>query len=324
MIREKNMPVIFLSEADVERLLDMPVAIAAMQRAFSELAQQRAENVPRQRAQAEGFVLHSMSATAQYLGLGGWKQYTTTAHGAKFLVGLYRLATGELVALVEANRLGQLRTGAVTGLAIQQLATADARRVGILGSGWQAESQLEAASVARPIERAFVFSRQPQRRAAFAEKMTNRLSIEVTAVDLPQQAVEGLPIVITATTSSSPVLDGNWLADGALLCAVGSNWMHKAEVDTGAIQRATTIVCDDLSCCQQEAGDFRESLERGLFQWSQATPLARIVADSAPPRRDGREIIFFKSVGMAIEDVALGGRLLERSEQEQAGQSLPF
>lgn len=318
------MPVLYLTESDVEDLLTMPVAVEAMQQGFAQLAQQRAENVPRQRASAKGFVLHSMSATAEYLGLGGWKQYTTTSHGAKFLVGLYALATGELLALIEANRLGQMRTGAVTGLAIQQLAITDARTAGILGSGWQAESQLEAACVARPIERAVVFSPNPQHRQDFAAKMSRRLAIEVIAVDTPGQAIDAMPIVITATTSNVPVFEGSWLAPGALICAVGSNWLRKTEIDTTTLSRAALVVCDDVACCQHEAGDFREALDQGLFQWSQARALAEVVAEPTPARQDDSDVIVFKSVGMALEDVALGGRLLDQAQQERKGIALPF
>ena len=322
--REIKMPVLYLTEADVDDLLTMPVAVDAMHQGFTQLAQQRAENVPRQRARAKGFVLHSMSATAEYLGLGGWKQYTTTSHGAKFLVGLYELATGELLTLIEANRLGQMRTGAVTGLAIQQLATTDARTAGILGSGWQAESQLEAACVVRPIERAVVFSPNPEHRMTFAAEMSRRLAIEVTAVDTPRQAVDEMPIVITATTSTAPVFEGSWIAPGALICAVGSNWLRKTEIDTTTISRAKHVVCDDVACCQHEAGDFREALDQGLFEWDQARALAEVVAAATPTRQDNSDIIVFKSVGMALEDVALGGQLLDRAQQERKGITLPF
>ena len=318
------MAVLYLTESDVENLLTMPVAVEAMQQGFTQLSQGRAENVPRQRARAQGFVLHSMSATAEYLGLGGWKQYTTTSHGAKFLVGLYSLETGKLLALIEANRLGQMRTGAVTGLAVQQLAATEASTVGILGSGWQAESQLEAACVARQIERAFVFSPNPQHRQEFAEKMSRRLGIEVTAVDAPRQAVEQIPIVITATTSNVPVFEGAWLTTQTLVCAVGSNWLQKTEIDTTTLTRAALVVCDDVACCQHEAGDFGEALEQGLFQWEQARSLAEVVVDSTPARRDDSDIIVFKSVGMALEDVALGGQLLDRAQQERRGVQLPF
>ncbi len=147
------MSVLLLRETDVEQLLDMSMTIDVMAEAFRQLAEGHAENVPRRRAQASGIVLHSMSAAAGYLGMLGWKQYTTTRSGARFHVGLYDQESGELIALIEADRLGQMRTGAVTGLAASLLASSDAQEVGLFGSGWQAESQLAAVATARPYAR---------------------------------------------------------------------------------------------------------------------------------------------------------------------------
>ena len=305
------MTVLHLSEADVERLLDMPTTIDVVEEAFRQLAAGNAHNVPRQRAHAKGIVLHSMSAAADYLGLVGWKQYPTTSSGAKFHVGLYEQATGSLVALIEADRLGQMRTGAVTGIAAKALATSDASQVGVFGSGWQAESQLQAIVATCPITRALVYSRDPGRRQAFAEKMTRVLGIEVIAVEEPRRAVQSVPIVITATTSRVPVFDGNWLNPGTLVCAIGSNWKQKAEVDVTTVRRAAAIVCDSVECCQHEAGDFNDAIEAGEFSWVTAHNLYDILADNTSVRKSPDEVFLFKSVGMAIEDVAVGGQLVQ-------------
>lgn len=230
------MSVLFLREAEVEQLLDMPTTIAVIREAFRQLAADRVQNVPRQRARGNGIILHSMSAAADYLGVVGWKQYTTTKAGAKFHVGLYEQATGSLIALIEADRLGQMRTGAVTGIAASVLANRESDRVGVLGSGWQAESQLEAVATACNTARAVVYSRDASRREAFAANMSARLGIEVVAVTEPRDAVESLPIVITATTSRTPVFDGNWLCEGALVCAIGSNSPQRAELDLTTVR----------------------------------------------------------------------------------------
>src|SRR5436190_23529291 len=155
------MSFIYLTEDHVAALLSMPLAIEVMEEAFRHLAAGEAMNVPRVRAQGKGIVLHSMSAAADYLGLVGWKCYTSTKQGARFLIGLYE-ASGELVALIEADRLGQLRTGAASGVAAEWLAPREATEVGLFGSGRQARTQLAAIAVARPIKRAFVYGRSPQ------------------------------------------------------------------------------------------------------------------------------------------------------------------
>ncbi|HUY91308.1 MAG TPA: ornithine cyclodeaminase family protein [Pirellulales bacterium] len=314
----------YLTEDDVARLLDMPTAIDAVEEAFRKLAAGEACNVPRQRAQSPGIVLHTMSATAPWLGLAGWKCYTTTQHGARFLVGLYDAATGALVALVEADRLGQLRTGAATAVAAQWMAPLEAAELGLFGAGHQAETQLEAVAAARPIKQAFVYSRNEEQRVAFAERMSARLAIDVAPVDRPQEAAEELPIVVTATNSPEPVFDGSWLAEGAFVAAVGSNWLKRAEIDIKTIRRADNIVCDSIEACRHEAGDFAEGLEKGVFDWSRAVELADVVAGRSVGRSRPESITLFKSVGLAIEDVALGGKLLELAKQQGIGQELPW
>lgn len=317
------MPALYLTEADVEQLLDIELAIEVCEEAFRRLAAGEAHNIPRERAQAPGIILHSMSAAAAYLGLVGWKCYTTTRSGALFHVGLYD-TSGALVALIEADRLGQLRTGATTGVAVEAMADRQATEMGLFGSGWQAQSQLAAVARVRSIRVAYVYSRNEKKRNDFAELMSSRLGIEVRAVDRPQEAAEDLPIVVTATTSREPVFDGTWLAEGTLVCAVGSNWTTKAEIDCNVIRRADNIVCDSVKACQAEGGDFVDALEKGVFDWSRAVDLADVVTGRATGRNTRESIALFKSVGLALEDVALGGKLLELARAKGVGRELPF
>jgi ornithine cyclodeaminase/alanine dehydrogenase-like protein (mu-crystallin family) len=318
-----RMPALYLREADVERLLDIDVAIEACKQMFRHLATGQAEHIPRHRVQAPGVILHTMSAAAGYLGVVGWKTYTTSQSGAKFLVGLYD-STGNLLTLIEADRLGQLRTAAATAIAVEFMAWPEATEVGLFGAGWQAESQLLAVSRARPLKVAYVYSRNEQKRVEFADRMSQQLGFEVRPVDRPQEAAEELPIVVTATTSREPVFDGSWLAEGTLVCAIGSNWLRRAEIDTTVVRRADNIVCDSIKACQQEAGDFVDALEKGVFDWKRAVELADVVVGKATGRNSRDSIALFKSVGIALEDIALGVKLLERAKATGAGQTLPF
>ncbi len=317
------MPALYLREADVERLVDIDVAIESCKEMFRHLAAGEAEHIPRHRVQASGVILHTMSGAAGYLGLLGWKSYTTTRSGAKFLFGLYD-SEGMLLALIEADRLGQLRTGATTAIAVELMAWPEATEVGLFGAGWQAESQLLAVSRARPLKVAYVYSRDEQKRVVFADRMSEKLGFEVRPVDRPQEAAEDLPIVVTATTSREPVFDGNWLAEGTLVCAVGSNWLRRAEIDTTVVRRADNIVCDSIKACQQEAGDFIDSLEKGVFDWKRAVELADVVVGRATARNSRDSIALFKSVGIALEDIALGAKVFERAKLAGAGEALPF
>jgi len=316
------MAALYLTEADIDRLIDMRTSIELVEEAFRRLAAGEAENVPRARAKATGIILHTMSAAAGYLGLVGWKCYTTTAKGACLHVGLYDAATGELLALLQADRLGQLRTGAATGVAVQYLAQPEAKELGIFGTGLQARTQLEAAATVRPIEVAYVYGRREERRIAFAEEMSAKLGIDVRPVDRPQEAADELPIVITATTSRTPVFDGMGIAEGTLVCAVGSNALNRAEIDANVVRRADNIVCDSIQACRIEAGDFVDALEKGVFDWTRAVELADVIAGRAVVHSTSQSIRLFKSVGLAIQDVALGAELIQRARQQGVGTTL--
>lgn len=323
---------LYLTEDDVTRLIDMPTALSVTERAFAALARGEADNVPRVRAKSPGVVLHSMSAAAGYLGFVGWKNYTTTAAGARFVVGLHEMATGRLVALIEANRLGQVRTGAATGVAVRHLSPVDTDELGLFGTGWQAETQLAAVAAVRPLRRVLVYSRSSERREAFARKMSERLLLEVTPVDEARHAVDGLPIIVTATSSKTPVFVGDWLAESTLVCAIGSNWLEKAEIDATTFRRARRIVCDSIAACRHESGEMAQAAAAGALDWSRAEELSHVVAHApadlatTPSRErssDDHGITVFKSVGLAIEDLALGVHLVRQAQSQRMGIVLP-
>jgi alanine dehydrogenase len=304
-----GVPFLYLRENEVQLRLTMPSVIEAVATCFRQLAAQRASNVPRYRVRAPGIVLHSMSASAEYLGLVGWKQYTTTRHGARFHVAIYDHVTGQLKALIEADRLGQMRTGAATAVAARHLSPASADALGMIGCGWQAESQLEALHCVRPLREARVYSPTASRRRDFAERMSRQLAIPVVAVDRPEQAVRDMPLVVTITSSKEPVLRQQWLAANVFLAAVGSNWLEKSELDVETVAAATRIVCDCVEACRREAGELALAAAAGAFDWDRAESLSAVVAaGQSAPTLGG--LTLFKSVGLAIEDVATAATLL--------------
>lgn len=318
------MPALLLREADVLRLIDMPTAIEVVEESFRQLTMGQAENVPRVRAGATGVVLHTMSAGANYLGVVGWKAYSTTRSAARFHVGLYEQSEGRLVALIEADHLGRLRTGATTGVAVRYLTAPETNEVGLFGVGKQARTQLAAVCAVRPIRRARVYSRRPETRQAFCTEMAAQLKIEIEPVEKPEDAVRGLPLVITATNSSTPVFKGADATDGAIICAMGSNWMNKAEIDDTVVRRAGTVICDSVDACRNEAGDFKSALAAKVFDWDQAVELAGVVAGEVSVEHDPSRLMIFKSVGMAIEDIAIGARALQLAKAQGIGETLPL
>lgn len=318
------MSAIYLREDDVRELLDVETAIEVVGAAFRHLADEKAANIPRSRVRAPGIALHVMSAAAEYLGYVGWKVYTTTRTKARFHVGLSAVESGELVALIEADFLGQLRTGAASGVATEYMARPDAKTVGIFGTGKQARTQLKAVTTVRRIERAEVYSRKPERRERFAREMSEYCGTQVVPVHSPDEAAGEKDIVICATTSEMPVFEGRVLDPGTHLNVVGSNYLTKTEIDVDTVRRADVIVCDSIEACRKEAGDFVAALEAGVTDWPLMHELADVVAGRQTGRALPEQITLFKSVGLAIEDVALGVKLIERAREEKIGQPLPF
>lgn len=316
------MSFLYMTEADVTQLLTMDSVLPLVERAFLEMANGRAENVPRRRVRAGNTVLHNMSAAAEYLGVVGLKAYTTTKSGARFLVSLFDAASGELIAMLEADRLGQLRTGAATGVALKYLAAPDVESLGLIGTGYQAETQLAAAVAVLPLKTVRVYGRDEERRQRFVAKMTAQLGIEVLPAASSHDAVAGMPVVITATSSSKPVLDGDDLAPGTIVAATGSNWQQKAELDVTTIQRAELVVCDSVAACELEAGDFREALAQGVFAWDRAVELSDIVAGKIANLNQPRELTIFKSVGLAIEDIAVAVETVRLAKEQKLGRMI--
>jgi alanine dehydrogenase len=318
------MSAIYLTEDDVQELLDVGTAIEVVEQAFRNLGAEKAVNVPRFRAAAPGIVLHTMSAAAEYLGYVGWKAYTTTRSGARFHVGLYEAATGEMVALIEADFLGRLRTGAASGVATQYMARPDVKTVGVFGAGKQAATQLKAACTVRRIERAEVYCRNAEKRAQFAREMSEYCGTQVVPSRSPEDTAAEKDIVICATSSKVPVFEGRVLEQGTHLNVIGSNFLAKSEIDVETVRRADNIVCDSIEACRREAGDFVSALEAGVTDWQLMHELADVVSGERIGRALPDEITLFKSVGLAIEDVALAAKLLEIARAENLGRPLPF
>ncbi len=295
---------LFLREDEVARVLPMADVIDALEEAFRQHGLRKAVNRPRQRVTSGSTVLHVMSAAIPSMGVMGLKAYSSARGGARFLAMLYSTTTGELLAVMEADRLGQLRTGAASALATKYLAGPNASVVGIIGTGWQARSQLVATSKVRPVALVNVYSRDPARRSAFAEEMIRELGAEVTTADSAEEAVEGVDIIITATTCRDPVLFGAWLRPGVHINAIGSNWASKREIDTEVVRRTDRIVVDDLEQAKIEAGDLLGPIDEGLLDWGRVVELGQLVTGEVVGRTSAGQITLFESQGIALEDVA--------------------
>lgn len=316
---------LLLSEADVRAVLTMPIALEAVAQAFQRLAGGEAQLHPRRRIHTpENVFMHYMAAADYASGYMGLKIYTSARGAVRFVVPLFRTRTGELVALIEADYLGQMRTGAASGIATKYMARENSRTVGILGTGLQARTQLEAMVAVRRIERIRAFGRNPQRRADFCAEMAGKLGVPVEPAASPEEAVRAADIVIVATNSSTPVLKGEWLAPGMHINAIGGNFPQKRELDEAAVRRADLVAADSVEQSKLEAGDLIQLCGEDPQKWSPVSELADIVAGRLPGRTGPQQITLFKSNGIAIEDVATAARVYELAIERGLGQRIAF
>ncbi len=299
---------LYLTEADVRSLLPMREAIGRVREGFQEFAAGRAQNQPRRRLiLPEGSVLHSMAGS--FGAYFGTKIYSThRQHGAHFFFLLFDASTAAPLAMMEANYLGQIRTGAASGYATDLLAAPQASILGVIGTGFQAESQIEAVRAVRPIREVRVWGRDAARRQRFAEK------VNAVATTTTQEAVRGAHIVITATNARDPVLASDWVAPGTHVNAVGSNVANRRELPADLIARAGLIAADSVEQARIEAGDLILASD-----WSRVVELRDTPRGHQPDR-----ITIFKSVGLGLEDVACGGWIYEKAFQQGLSRKMAY
>jgi alanine dehydrogenase len=314
---------LYISEKDVIACLPMSKAIDLVEDAFRRLADGTAINHPRRRViLPTGSVLHYMAAGMPgYFGLKAYSANPKT--GAHFEVLLYRSSDGLPVATLEANHLGQIRTGAATGVATRHLAREDASIAGIIGSGFQARTQLEALAAVRRLQEVRVWSRKKEKRDEFARRSAADFNLNVHALDSARECVEGAHVVVTATSSREPVIDAAWISPGTHVNAVGSNWAERRELPAELLlNRAAVVAVDSVEVAKIESGDL-------LIPWAErggqkfpAVELSGIVAGKIRGRTSADQITVFKSNGLAVEDVAVAGYVCEEALRRGLGRSL--
>ncbi|HWO00288.1 MAG TPA: ornithine cyclodeaminase family protein [Blastocatellia bacterium] len=313
---------LLLREQHVTELLDINTAIEAVEEVLRDQAQGLATNRPRYRVAMPASQLHVLAAGDKRLAVSGLKVYTVSRKGARFLVLLYDAESGDMLAMIEADRLGQMRTGAASGVATKYMSRESADALGVYGTGWQAESQMMAVCAVRRIKSIKVYGRNAERREAFARRMTSLLRTEVTAVASPEDAARGCSIIVTATSAREPVLKGEWIEPGAHLNVVGSNFLSKAEVDVETVRRASVIAVDSIEQSKIEAGDLIPAIERGVITWESVTELGRIIAGHDRGRASDDDVTLFKSNGIALEDISTARRVYNLARQRGIGEQI--
>ena len=307
---------LYLREADVEQLLTPEDAVDAVEGCFARIAREAIENRPRFRLGLNDGLLHVLAAADLELGVAGLKTYVGFAEGTRFVVVLFAADRPELLAVIDADRLGQLRTGAASAVAARHLAKEGARTLGVIGAGWQAESQVRCIRAALPgIEEVVAYSRNAERLADFCKRL------DCEAGEYNKDAAEQ-DVVVTITSSRDPVLRGEWLQPGALVCAAGANRIQARELDNAVLERATFVCCDSRDQAQVEAGDLVEPVERGVLDWLEVHELSEVVAGEISGRQHDDDIVVFKSLGIAAEDLAVAALVVERAKERGLGVEL--
>ena len=306
---------LYLTEHDVTSLLEPADAVPVIEESFRRLAAGDVVNQPRLRLPLDGGALALMAAVDGGVGLAGSKTYSAVAGNAAFVVVLFDAVDGTCVAVIEANILGQLRTGAASGVAAKHLARQGATRLGIIGCGFQAETQVACIRAAVPtIEHVSAYCRTE----AKLEQFCARVGAE--PAESHRDVAGDSDIVVT--TSKDPVLRGEWLRDGALVCAMGANHPSRRELDDVVLARATFVCCDSREQARLESGDLIEPVANGVLDWLEVHELQEVVSGEVRGRQSDDDIVVFKSNGLAAWDVAIGAAALERARERGVGTQL--
>ena len=307
---------LYLTESDVASLLTPADAVPLVEASFRRLAAGEVVSVPRERLPTGAGSLAVMPAVDRELGYAGLKSYAVGEDGVAFAVLLFSIEDGSLVAVVEADLLGRMRTGAASGVAALHLARDGASSLGVIGCGDQAETQVAAIRAARPgIESVLVSCRTARSLAAFCER------VGAEPAEGPHEAA-ACDVVVTVTTSSDPVLRGDWLQPGALVCAVGANRREARELDNEVLRRASFVCCDSLAQARRESGDLIEPVEAGVLDWLEVHELQEVVAGELPGRQRDEDVVVFKSNGIAAWDLAVAAEAVRLARERGVGREV--
>ena len=318
-----------LKEVHVRELLTMADALPAVEQSFRDVSTGDAVNVARHRGALKGVTVNAMGAISNALDLMAMKVYPIVRQditvGSSFQVLCWRISTGALVGVLEAELLAQIRTGAASGVATRFLARPVSRVMTLFGAGWQARAQLEAVCRVLPsLERVNVIGRSPERVASFISDMAAVLGVGapglVVTADI-EAAVREADVVTTITGSKVPLFDGTWLSPGVHVNAAGSNFAEKRELDALAVQRADRIVADDVEVARIESGDL---IATPGLDWGRVMSLSDVVGGRQPGRSSAEEITLFESQGLGLEDLAVAAVLLDQAAKRGIGIEIPL
>jgi ornithine cyclodeaminase len=310
---------LLLKEDDVRQLLTMPLALDLVERVHREYSAGNAIDVPRERTRLPKAALHILQGAVPSAGVFGYKAYTSSREGIRFIVYAFSAERGNLDAIVEANLLGMIRTGAAGGVAAKYLARPESKVAGVFGSGWQAQGQIEALAAVRRLDRVKVFSRKAEKLAAFCARMREKLGLDVVPAASAEETVRGSDIVVTITTSATPVFDGEWVEPGTHINAAGSNSLLRQEIDETTVRKCSPIVVDSRPSAIKEAGDLLPALEKGRVHAGSFAEIGEVMNGTRAGRTLPEQVSLFESQGMAIQDLIIAAELAKMARAKGMG-----
>lgn len=315
---------VFLSENDVKKLLTVEMALDGVESAHRDLALGQALDTPRARTRLPQTALHMLQGGLPAQGILGYKAYTSNRSGNRFLVHLFDAQSGQLLAIIEADYLGMMRTGAASGIAARWLARPESSVAGVFGAGWQAEGHIRAICATLPLQQVKVYSRQAEKLTAFCQRLSALTGVAVVPAASPEAVVRGSDVIGTVTTAARPLFDAEWLEPGTHINAAGSNALIRQELSEAAVRRCNLVTVDAVPTALAEAGDLLPLLEKGRLHPRQLVELGEVIAGRHAGRGSATEITLFESQGLAIQDLAVAHRVLLAARAAGVGCELPM
>lgn len=314
----------YLTDNDVKQLISMPQVLGLVESAWKARSLGQASDIPRTRAQVAEGMLNMLMATVPSLGFIGFKYYYVTKSGATRHIHLMNVRTGRLEAIIEADWLGAMRTGAASGIATRYLAKKKPGTLGQIGSGGQAATQIAAIHHAVGVTKVKVFSRTREKLVAFCNALSSELKIEVTPADSAESAIQDADVVNVITRSRTPAMSGEWLEPGQHINAAGSNALERQEIDQRSVERCDVITVDARATAMNECGDLAPLVEQGKLNWNDLTEIGDVIAGKAAGRTDDRQISLFESQGMGLLDLYVAAEVLKIAREKKVGIDLPI
>ena len=315
---------LFLKDEDVAQCVSMDAMLEAIESMQRQYGDGQAHNMTRRKIIAESGMLSVMGGGLFHQGLLGVKTYTVVKGAYSFQVSLYDANTGELLLYTQANRLGQLRTGATTGVAVKHLANPGDATVGIIGTGGQAATQLAAVSKVRGIKKIKAFSRTQDRREEFARRMTDTMGVEVFAAASNEDAVRDCDVVLCIAATMEPVVEGAWLKDGSTVIGAGPTTWRAREVDEDTLKRAGKLIVDSTEQAAIEAGDLCSAVDKGIIQWSKVHELRHVVSGAVTGRDGQGQVVYAKIMGTGVADVAAAKLAYDSAKAQGLGTEMDW